>query len=325
MYYFKSRRTVQALMLAGAAIVGILGGLDASAQARGCDRSCLTAVLDNYLEALAAGDASRLPLHYSVKYTENGQRLNLTDGLWRTFTSGPHYRFDIVDEESAQIAMLGIVDENGNRNFFSVRLAVEQHELMGRGVEITEIENLVVRNITAGGSASMDPPRPEFLRTVPEGERLSRGEMIRIANSYFTGLDTDQSAEHVPFHPDCRRLENGMLVANNPDPSVGEMMNRTCAEQFDTGFSIIVTDIRERRFPIVDRERGLVYALAFFDHDGAVTPNTVEPGQPLEDRMRAILQPFSFMIAEVFQIENGTINQIEAVLATVPYKMESGW
>jgi hypothetical protein len=36
-------------------------------------------------------------------------------------------------------------------------------------------------------------------------------------------------------------------------------------------------------------------------------------------------QPFSFMIAEVFQVEDAKINQVEAVLTTVPYKMESGW
>ena len=36
-------------------------------------------------------------------------------------------------------------------------------------------------------------------------------------------------------------------------------------------------------------------------------------------------QPFSFYIAEVFKVVDGQIRQIEAVLATVPYQMESGW
>ena len=36
-------------------------------------------------------------------------------------------------------------------------------------------------------------------------------------------------------------------------------------------------------------------------------------------------QPFSFYIAEVFKVVDGKIRQIEAVLTTVPYQMESGW
>jgi len=36
-------------------------------------------------------------------------------------------------------------------------------------------------------------------------------------------------------------------------------------------------------------------------------------------------QPFSFYIAEVFKVVDGRIRQIEAVLTTVPYQMESGW
>ena len=309
-----------------AAAVALVGLPDAAfAQARGCDRACLTHQLDAYLAALKAHNPAGLKLHYSVKYTENGQRINIGDGLWRTFTSGPQYRFDIVDEESGQIAMLGILDENGNRNFFSTRIAVEKNEKMGRGIEITEIENLIVRNVQGGRPATMAMQRPEFNQMLPASKQLSRDEMVRIANSYFTGLDTDESGEHVPFATTCRRLENGGVMANNPDPSPAIAMTKMgCKAQFDTGFSVIVTDIRARRFPVVDREKGLVYALGFFDHDGAVT-NPSASRNADSDAGRGLRQPFSFMIAEVFQIADAKINQIEAVLTTVPYKMESGW
>jgi hypothetical protein len=285
--------------------------------------------MDAYLAAAKAHDASTLPLDVSVKYTENGQRVNVGDGLWRTFTQGPLYRFDVVDEEAGQIAMLGILEENGNRNFFSTRIAVEENAKMGRGVEITEIENLVVRNVQGGRPAQMAMDRTElFNQTVPQGQQLDRGEMIRIANSYFTGLDTDESGEFVPFAESCRRIENGGIMANAPAPEEvvpgsGAMQRMGCKAQFDTGFSVIVTDIRERRFPVVDREKGLVYALGFFDHDGAVGQYTNASG-PAEVT-GPLRQPFSFIIAEVFQIRDAKIDQIEAVLTTVPYKMESGW
>jgi hypothetical protein len=296
----------------------------ASAQARKCDRQCLVKTMDDYLAAMKAHDPSRLKLDVSVKYTENGQRINVGDGMWRTFTEGPLYRLDVVDVERGQIAMLGIVDENGNRNFFSTRIAVEENEKMGRGLEITEIENLVARNIQGGRPAQMALVRDTFNEVLAPAKRLDRGSMVRIADSYFTGLDTDESAAHVPFADSCRRIENGTVTANNPTPPEGmAMAGIGCKAQFDTGFSTIVTDIRERRFPVVDVEKGLVYALGFFDHDGAVATYTNASGP--SEVTGPLRQPFSFIIAEVFQIRDAKIDQIEAVLTTVPYKMESGW
>ena len=312
-------------LLSGAAALG-LGALpaSASAQARKCDRQCLTATMDAYLAAMKAHDPSRLRLDVSVKYTENGQRLNVGDGLWRTFTQGPLYRLDVVDVERGQIAVLGILEEGDNRNFFSTRIAVEENEKMGRGLEITEIENIVVRNIQGGSPAQMALVRDTFKDTLPQGKRLDRGAMVRIADSYFTGLDTDESAAHVPFADTCRRIENGTVTANNPTPPEGmAMAGIGCKAQFDTGFSTIVTDIRARRFPVVDEEKGLVYALGFFDHNGAVA--TYTNGSGPSEVASPFRQPFSFIIAEVFQIRDAKIDQIEAVLTTVPYKMESGW
>ncbi len=315
-----ARTIAAASLLATAALAPQM----AAAQARKCDRACLTGVMDNYLAALKEHDGSQLPLHYSAKYTENGQRLNIGDGLWQTFTEGPLYRLDVVDVERGQIAMLGILEENGNRNFFSTRIAVEENEKMGRGLEITEIENLVVRNVQGGRPAEMALRRTDFEQIVPQAERLDRGRLERIADSYFTGLDTDESAAHVPFAENCLRIENGTITANNPTPPEGmEMAGIGCKAQFDTGFSVIVTDIRERRFPVIDPEKGLVYALGFFDHDGAVARYTTNRGEG--EVTGALRQPFSFMIAEVFQIADERIDQVEAVLTVVPYKLESGW
>jgi hypothetical protein len=46
-----------------------------------CDRVCLEAALDGYVDALVARQPSRLPLATSTTFTENGQRLELGDGL----------------------------------------------------------------------------------------------------------------------------------------------------------------------------------------------------------------------------------------------------
>ena len=49
-----------------------------------CDRACLHDLTDQVFLAMAAHDASRLPLRDGVRYTENGQALRLNDGLWQT-------------------------------------------------------------------------------------------------------------------------------------------------------------------------------------------------------------------------------------------------
>ena len=286
-----------------------------------CDRPCLTGFLDTYLQALKSHDAARLPVTRNVRYTENGVRLNLTDGLWQTVSDLPVYRINVVDEEAGSVGMLGIIFENGNRNFFATRLKVEPTR------EISEIENLVVRNVTPSslGNAQRNDPHPLFAEVVPEKERLTRAELAAIANSYFTGLDTDDNGSHVPFDPDCQRRENGTETANATDPQARGMAKLGCKAQFDTGFSVIVTDIRERRFEVVDPVNGLAFGFGYFDHNGSIPAYKNLVTGEMVDVSPTFRQPFSFIIAEIFKIKKGRIRQIEAVLMTVPYGMSSGW
>jgi hypothetical protein len=291
-----------------------------------CNRQCLAGFMTTYLKALVAHDASKLPVTKTVKYTENGVRLNLTEGLWQTASAMPTYRLDVIDEEAGSVGLLGRIDENGNNNWFATRLKVEQ------GRRISEIENLVVRNVSDGAppselqkAAVNTEPHPLMKDLIPAGKRLSRAELVTIGNSYFTGLDTDHSAAHVPFDPACQRRENGMITSNDPKAEKGSMVWMDCKSQFDTHFSTIVTHIRERRFVAVDPEHGLAFAMGYFDHDGSVAKMSTTLDGKLIDVPSSFRQPFSFIIGEVFKIVDGKIRQIEAVLMTVPYGMSSGW
>ncbi len=163
-----------------------------------------------------------------------------------------------------------------------------------------------------------------MMEVLPEAGRLPRADLITIGNSYFTGLDTDEHGGNIPFDPDCQRRENGMVTANNPDAPKGSMQWMGCKAQFDTGLSVIVTDIRERRF-IADPVTGLAFGFGYFDHDGSVAKMPVTLDHKPTDVPASFRQPFSFEIAEIFKIMNGKIRQIEAVLTTVPFGMESGW
>ena len=170
----------------------------------------------------------------------------------------------------------------------------------------------------------MDTPRPQFLRTVPASARMSRADLTRVADAYFANLQASTGKSSAPFAKTCQRLENGGQTTNLKTPRPGreafDVLMLDCEKQQLSGFYPFVTSIRNRRFPIVDRERGIVMAFGFFDHTGAVGDMKLTNGMTVPSPIKA---PLTFSIAEIFQIDNGKIDQVEAVIDTVPYKMRS--
>ena len=76
-----------------------------------CDRACLSGFVDRYLDALVAHDPSRLPVAKFVKYTENGQHIELGDGFWRTATGKGNYKFYVDDPEAGQVGFEGTMQK----------------------------------------------------------------------------------------------------------------------------------------------------------------------------------------------------------------------
>ena len=314
------------LSVVGCAAALALAATGAGAAQPSCDRECLAGALNSYLQALISHDPTRMSATRSVKYTENGVRLNLGDGLWQTASALPTYRLDVIDDEAEQVGLLGRISENGNNNWFAVRLKVEPDH------KISQIETLINRSISAGpgtgppGGAQSNPePHPLMAEVIPADKRLSRADLARIGNSYFTGMADEKSGANVPFSPQCQRRENGTVTANNTTAPQGSMSWLDCKSQFDTGFSVIVTNIRERRFAIVDRTKGLAFGWGYFDHDGTHAKFSRTLDHQEADVSAMFRQPITFYIAEVFKVTDGKIRQIEAVLTTVPFRMESGW
>jgi hypothetical protein len=315
------------LSVIGFAAALALGTASAGAAEQACGRECLAAVMNSYLQALVSHDPSRMSVARNVKYTENGVRLNLGDGLWQTASAMPTYRLDVIDEEAGQVGMLGRISENGNNNWFAVRLKVEHDH------KVSQIETLINRSISAGpgagppGGANQGntDPHPLMAEVTPQDKRLPRAQLAKIGNSYFTGMADEKSGTNVPFSPLCQRRENGTVTANNTAAAKGSMQWMDCKSQFDTGFSVIVTNIRERRFAIVDRTKSLAFGWGYFDHDGTHAKFSRTLDHQQVDVSSTFRQPITFYIAEVFKIDDGKIRQIEAVLTTVPFRMESGW
>ena len=289
-----------------------------------CDRACLTGLLDRYVDALVAREPSRLPLAATVKFTENGQRLDLGDGLWHTVTGNGGYRLDMADVDAGQAVLMGTVREADTPTILVLRLGVVQQK-------IAEIETLVIRNKDAAESLDrIAVPRRAWDTAVPESERHSRAVLARIANMYFSGIELNVGKGVYPIARTCARLENGSVTAGDPARVLGEGAaaaagrGRTgCLEQFQSGVFYYVTRIRDRRFVAVDPERGLAFAFAFFDNgSGDARNGTLADGRKVSSGPSI---PWTWQIAEFFKIEKGLIGPVESVLHQVPYGMDSGW
>jgi hypothetical protein len=283
-----------------------------------CDRACLNGYVDQYLAALVAHDPSRLPLARQVKFTEDGQELQLRDGLWGTASAVGNYKIYADDPQAGEVMFMGTMMENGAPIILNLRLKIELRR-------VTEIETVVARK-EAGSLArpeNLIQPNPLFAETVPPAERRSRQNMIAIANSYFSAIEKGH-ASYVPFDKDCNRIESGVQTTNNPSlsSSPASVFGLGCAAQIKLRDFQPDTLIRDRRFPVVDEERGLVFVEGFFDHDARLRTFTLADGR-VEHQTRTA--PWTWEIAELFKIQNGKITLIEAIVNACPYGMKSGW
>jgi hypothetical protein len=284
-----------------------------------CNRACLESLAERYLEALVERAPDRLPLTDDVQFTENGQTLEFGSALWATANAVSEYRFYVADTEAQQVALRAVLEENGAPVILLARLGV-------RDGRIGEVEHLVARPAASAtvGLDGLRTPRPIMTAVVPAEMRVPRAALVGIADSYFDGLDELDNGRRVPFHEACQRAENGAEAANAGNAEVGALSGLGCAEQLDTGFSKFVTAIRERRFPVVDEERGLVVAITLYDHAGGIEAVELANGGTFEVP-ETYRSPSTRLTGQVFRVEGGLIRRIEAVLVDVPYRMPSGW
>jgi hypothetical protein len=295
----------------------------ASSSSTSCDRACLEGFVDKYLGAMIAHDPRRAPFASDVKFTENGQKLELGDGLWRTITAKGTYRMFVADVESGHVAFLGSIIEDDTPAMLALHLRIRK----GR---ISAAETLVQRSEKS--ARGFEEIGYTWRDAVP-GERMSRAELLQTANLYFSSMQQNDGKGGYPFDDDCNRIENGTFTTNvptppgetRPDPATASTYSSqwSCREQFESGLLHFVSRIRDRRFVAVDPERGLVFSYVFFDHmAGEARTFRAPDGRTVSAGPK---QPGTWEIAEAFRIEHHRIHEIVAIMEKVPYGMNSGW
>ena len=295
-----------------------------------CDRACLEGVLNQVIEAMAAHDPKRAPLSTDVRYTENSQVVEVGDGFWKTSQGFGNYRHYFADPEFGQVAFMGTVREANAPLLYSLRIRIE----LGR---VTEIESVIFRPGGGGPNniAAMDQsgkPEDIWFKSIPPAQRLSRQEMIAIADGYFTGLQKNDGkgingTGTYPFTNDCHRIENGAPTTNVPRPP-GEkpgtinLISMDCLSQFKMGLYYVVQNIHQRRYPLVDGERGVVWAHVVFDQ-GTVNQGVLSDGT--KHSYPGFNRPSSILVTEAFLIEEGRIRRVEMIGPSAVYHMHSPW
>jgi len=322
------------LILSVLAMMGALGGsamgpkpvmAPASAHDNGCARECLEGFVDVYLTAMVAKDLDALPLADDVRFAENGVQLEPGQGSWATIDSTGTYRHVFADPHTGNVGAITTVTEHGAPAMLDLRLRVMDGQ-------IHEIETLYIRD--PGGYAryeEMGEAEATWYETVPEEERLSREEMVSVVNRYFTAMvRNDGRADYTFFHTDCDRLEHGLKTTNLPTREAyghsqdTDFRSLDCRNQFGMGFLGFVTDIRDRRFLVLDEERQAVLAMVYLDHDGTVRELPLSTGNTF------VLPPYfnvprGLTVVEGFKLKDGMIHRIEMTLIETSYGNPPPW
>ncbi|MBO9498008.1 MAG: hypothetical protein J7496_03080 [Novosphingobium sp.] len=319
-------------MRAAAAALAMAAGLGVSGTAwaqpapvqQACQRACLEGFVNKYLAAMAAHTVDPKLFAPEVRFTENGIRLPFgTEGLWATASGVGQYKLYVPDTETQNVAFLGTVLEQASSSATGpqrppelVGLALRLRIVDGK---ITEVEQIAARpdrplGPNAGNASSnpfpatgeavekMGAPAPIFLADIPAARRQSRADLVRIGNYYFDAVERNTGHDYYPFSDDCLRHENGIVTAGPPTPEFPQ--RKACKQQLQTSLIGAVTSIRDRRFVAIDRERGIAFAFAFFDH------------RPID---------WTWQLGELFKIDGEQITQVEAIFIRGPYGVCSGW
>jgi len=310
------------------AIVTHDGGLATAAEppslaAGACDYGCLTAMVDQYLKALVAHDPGQIPVASSVKFTENTIPLKLGDALWGTMSGLGTYKLYFADPQDGTAGIEASIRENGTPAILLLRLKVVNHK-------ISEIEMLVHRNAQdATALEKFGHPNAVWSQSLEPSQRVSRQEMVKIANSYFDGI-LHSAGDSVPFDPRCNRILDGDQDTNNPtakgwfDKDSFKPDAMGIRENMNTHIWSYIHSIDPRRIVVVDQKIGIVVGMFMFNHPGNVKFADV-PGVGKVPMPPVTQRPSSVLMGEFFKLEGGKIRQIEGISVALPYGAKTGW
>lgn len=280
-----------ALSLGCAAIV-----TPAAAQSS-CDRKCLGAKLDQFLNAVVAKDPAKAGLFVGFRQTQNSVLTPPGEGIWKTNTGIGQVDRRYFDPVTGQAVFFGVVREGDVSAIASLRLKVENDRVSEAEWHVAHesdpgITGAPTKTLFDLNKLIASPP-PQ--RTVPPADRVSREALVAAVNSYFDGI-TAGTGRWVQANPGCVRLENGLEVTGHPqrgaESDVGHEGKGDCRSGY---IGLNIANVTARRYMLVDSEAQVVIGSAVFIR----TPNSPKRRN-------------HFM--EVFTMDGGKISAVRAAM-----------
>ncbi len=315
------RPVTAALVTAIAVLLSACNGGSANKEAAkpvACDRFCLQAHMDRFLDAMVRHDPSILPLAKNFRYSENNQAIALGEGSWQTLQSLGGYKHYFADPQSGSAALITLQRENDEGGLLTLRIHVE-------GDKLDEAELVLTHSQEAFDAyTKLGKPADNWMQPVPEDERMSREQLAAMANKYLGSLENnDGKGDYSFFEDGCIRLENGAQTTNVAPQTYDhtdnkEFMTLGCRGQLETGLLGFITRIRDRRYEVIDEERGAVFAIAVLDHDGTARSVPLTNGENLKVPSYYSAAR-SIQIGLALQSSDGHINSIERTSHELPY------
>ena len=197
-------------LLSGAAALALGAG---SAFAQACDRACLADLITQYSEAVVAHDLSTLPLADTVKYTVDGLAGTMDEGLQQSVTGAHGFRQDYLDVRQQVAAAHLVFMEGENHVLHTVLLHLDADQRVN-GIETL---NQRLTPTSRFQPVELGAPIRGMNDPIPEGERMSRANMIKVALTYPEGLRIGNFTDAgTPFAAETYRVENGAIMAEGP-------------------------------------------------------------------------------------------------------------
>ena len=297
-------RTMTSLFLTTVLVAAVAS--PASAQGS-CDRACLTGHLDAWFKGLVGNSATGVPASRDVKVTQNGQLTTVAGTFWESAESVP-YRWDIANPRLGDTASEAVVrNADGTMTMLAVRLKVNNGA-------ITEVETIKANQ---GEADRLWGPEvllkrgvsPALKLSIPEAERDSYYRLIAAAEGYWRAFQTNGTPAYHPADllPDTERFENGLQTTG----MVRDGAYVSAASGFDAG-RFLGRNLWDRRYPVVDEERGIVLSMVRFG---------IKDGQKSQN----VATANSRIVAEWFSVKRGLIQEVHAVLFNVPDTLPPQW
>jgi hypothetical protein len=217
------------------------------------------------------------------------------------------------------VAWTGVAKEHDKPVLLSVRLKVVNRR-------ITEAESIVLRDVNEKVLGNLKTPPPGFAEILAPAERLSRQEMLRMPDIYFEALDKLNDSA-IPWDKDAYRIENGMVTCGTIPNAVPPLPGMPASSSCKTVDGIIppmlktIYNVRPRRTPLVDEEKGITWGLYCFNHRGLAAIKMPDGSTQPSYATTPSTMPF----ADMFKTKNGRIRGIVAFGTMLPYGIGDGW